>query len=123
MGRRDQWSVLELSEGNWTVHEHDDRHVVKLEGSFDLAAEQPLLDDMDRLFAGSVVPVLFDLSGVEFMDSTGVRTLLILRKRHGDRVLLGPLSEPVRRLFEIAGVLPLLSTPPSGGPPEQAGPP
>jgi anti-sigma B factor antagonist len=97
-----------VHEGHWTIDGDGARHVVRLSGSIDIAAEQPLLDDMDSLFACDDLPVEFDLSGVDFMDSTGVRTLLVLRNRYQGRVLLGDLSPPVQRLFEIAGVLGML---------------
>jgi anti-sigma B factor antagonist len=97
-----------VHEGHWTIDGDGARHVVRLRGSIDIAAEKPLLDDMDSLFASDDLPVEFDLSGVDFMDSTGVRTLLVLRNRYHGRVLLGDLSPPVQRLFEIAGVLGVL---------------
>jgi anti-anti-sigma factor len=97
-----------VHEGHWTIDGDGARHVVKLLGSIDIAAERPFLDDMDSLFTCDDLPVEFDLSGVDFMDSTGVRTLLVLRNRYHGRVLLGALSPPVQRLFEIAGVLGIL---------------
>jgi anti-anti-sigma factor len=49
--------------------------------------------------------VVLDLGGVTFLDSSGVRALIRLRQRHGERLRLGELSAPVRRVLEIAGLL------------------
>jgi anti-anti-sigma factor len=97
-----------VHEGHWTIDGDGARHVVSLHGTFDIASEQPLLHDMDSLFTSDDLPVEFDLSDVSFMDSTGVRTLLVLRNRYVGRLLVGALSPPVQRLFEIAGVLEVL---------------
>lgn len=51
--------------------------------------------------------VTLDLSGVEFVDSSGLRVLIDAHQRLGDAggslTLVAP-SEPVRRLLEISGV-------------------
>ena len=48
-----------------------------------------------------------DLSGVEFVDSSGLRVLIDAHQRLADAgggLRLTSLSEPVRRLLEISGV-------------------
>lgn len=48
-----------------------------------------------------------DLSGVEFVDSSGLRVLIDAHQRLADAgggLRLTKLSEPVRRLLEISGV-------------------
>jgi anti-anti-sigma factor len=50
-------------------------------------------------------PVVLDLQQVTFLDSSGVRALIRLRQHHGDRLRLGALSAPVRRVLEISGLL------------------
>ena len=51
-----------------------------------------------------------DLSGVSFIDSSGVRALMRLVRSFGPRVTVGPVSDSVRRVLEIAGVREWLST-------------
>ena len=51
--------------------------------------------------------VVLDLSGVEFVDSSGLRVLIDAHQRLADAgggLRLVALSEPVRRLLEISGV-------------------
>ncbi len=48
---------------------------------------------------------MIDLSDVDFVDSSGVRAFIRVRRLHGARLTLGPLSEPVRRVFDIAGLV------------------
>ena len=74
-------------------------------GEIDLAAEQPLVDEVDAVVGSSQgVVVVLDLDRVEFIDSSGVRALLLLRRAHGDRVILGARSPAVQRVLEIAGL-------------------
>lgn len=83
------------------------RHVVTPYGEIDALTAprlgQRLLELVDRGKTGVVV----DLSGVTFMDSTGIGVLLhTLRRlalRHGTLVLVCP-TERVMRPFEITGV-------------------
>jgi anti-sigma B factor antagonist len=51
--------------------------------------------------------LVLDLSGVEFVDSSGLRVLIELhqnRSRAGDTLVLRTPSPAVRRLLEISGV-------------------
>ena len=62
--------------------------------------------------------VVVDLSGLEFIDSTGIRTLLEAHqaaRREGVtlRFLPGPVA--VQRVFEISGLLDELPFDPAGG--------
>ena len=55
-----------------------------------------------------------DLSGVEFVDSSGLRVLIDARQRlaeAGGGLTIVALSEPVRRLLEISGVSDYLGSP------------
>jgi anti-anti-sigma factor len=94
---------------SWTVTQRPSGWVVTVAGEFDLAAEQPWLDYMTQLFDESASPVTVDLSRIDFMDSSGVRALLVLHKRYGERFVVEALSDPVQHLLEITGVLGILS--------------
>jgi anti-sigma B factor antagonist len=57
--------------------------------------------------ASSAEPLLIDLSGVEFVDSSGLRVLIEAhqtRQAAGQTMTLVEPSHVVSRLFEIAGV-------------------
>lgn len=52
--------------------------------------------------------VLLDLSGLDFMDSTGIQVLLeadAAARANGHSLTVGELSPAVRRVLEISGVL------------------
>jgi anti-sigma B factor antagonist len=71
----------------------DDMTVLELSGEFDLAAESLLVRELDAVLPAPTL--VFDLSRVTFMDSTGLRLLLEADARireGGDRclVVLGP---------------------------------
>lgn len=95
-----------MSEATWALGGgRDGRRVLTVHGDFDLAAEQAFTGDVEGLLADDATPVELDLSDVSFMDSSGVRVLVILRERYGSQVIVGELSKPVRSLFVTAGVL------------------
>ena len=51
-------------------------------------------------------PVLLDCSGMTYINSAGLREILIFARRsaaHGGRFAVCGLSEPVRRTFEVVG--------------------
>ncbi len=76
-----------------------------IQGEVDLADEQSLVESVDALVSrDGAESVELDLGAVEFIDSSGVRALVLLRSRHGERIRVGPLSEPVRRVLEVAGM-------------------
>jgi anti-anti-sigma factor len=88
----------------------DDRVRMLVQGEIDLADERPLVDEVDAVIGASGdVVVELDLGGVDFIDSSGVRALLLLRRAHGDRVRLGARSAPVQRVLDIAGLADLFA--------------
>jgi anti-sigma B factor antagonist len=73
-------------------------------GEIDLATAS-MLEDAIQAVRGTVA---VDLSGVTFMDSAGMRVLIReheSREAIGDKLVLAALSEPVRRVLEVAGLL------------------
>ena len=88
-------------------HEITERHgvsVVALKGEVDLesspAARKLLLKSID-----DSTQVLVDLSGVTYIDSSGVASLveaLQVSKKNGTRFALAAASEPTRRVLELA---------------------
>lgn len=89
------------------VHEvGDDDATVRLAGELDISTA----DALERLLAeleatGGPARILIDLSGLRFMDSTGLRLLVTadLRLRGDGRQLrLIPGPDPVHRVFRLA---------------------
>ena len=79
--------------------------VVLLHGELDLAGSAALEAELERLATlDGVGRVVLDLSGLEFMDSTGLRTVALAdrRMKEAERALAlvrGP--DVVQRVFEI----------------------
>ena len=74
-------------------------------GDLDIADEERLVREIDEHFEqyGSDTLVV-DLGEVDFVDSSAVRAFVRARRSHGSRLMIGVLSDPVRRVFDIAGV-------------------
>ncbi len=88
------------------------RPVYRLEGEIDTSAAEALLvriTDLARTREGDVV---LDLGEVTFIDSTGMRALLIVRESltmEGRALRLADVTPEVRRLLDLVGLTGLLS--------------
>jgi anti-sigma B factor antagonist len=88
------------------TQERGDAAVLRLLGELDLAAVEPLQDELDRLCSNRLSMLTVDLSELDFVDSTGLHLLMRLRTRCerqqlGLRFIPGPPA--VQRLFRITG--------------------
>jgi anti-sigma B factor antagonist len=91
----------------WEWNEADDgRRVLSVRGELDVAVGPEFGAAVEEALAsnGSDV-VLIELSDVEFIDSSGLRVLLQLRREHDDRVQITRISPVVQRLLELTGTL------------------
>jgi|SRR5690349_21176480 anti-sigma B factor antagonist len=89
-----------------STERHGDATVVRLEGEFDLYASaevrqaaDPVLEDGDHL--------LVDLTGVTFLDSSGLGTLVGLQKRAklaDARMTLCGLSPRLYKIFDVTAL-------------------
>lgn len=84
---------------------------VALQGELDLASARQMEEHFASLDEQSPSRVVVDLAGLEFIDSSGLRVLLLAdaraRERGYELVLLAG-QEPVRRVFEMTGALDVL---------------
>ena len=79
-------------------------------GDLDIADEERLVREIDEHFEHHDNDILVvDLGEVDFVDSSAVRAFIRARRSHGRHVMIGVLSDPVRRVFDIAGVTTLFS--------------
>jgi anti-sigma B factor antagonist len=88
-----------------------DIHVISLTGELDLATADELEQELARVEATDVLSIVLDLSGLRFMDSTGVRLILGADARsraNSNRLTLLPGPPAVQRVFELTGVIDLL---------------
>ncbi|MGH9032544.1 MAG: STAS domain-containing protein [Acidimicrobiia bacterium] len=81
--------------------------ILVVHGEIDLAAADDFRDELRTLIGEANSPALVDLSGVTFMDSSGVDALASARRRADDAdvelILVEP-SSPVRMVLEVAGL-------------------
>jgi len=85
----------------------DGQAVVTVRGEVDLAAVDELRECIERFRDGGR-PLVLDLAGVTFMDSTGINTLIWahqLQDRGQEAVVVvqNP-SDPVRRVLALSGL-------------------
>ena len=89
------------------TEDHAGTAVVVPTGELDLATAPALEAALDRAFASTAPRVVLDLRELEFIDSSGLRTLLTARKRADEAGSAFPLVARHRgpeRTPEIAGV-------------------
>jgi anti-sigma B factor antagonist len=88
--------------------EHDgDVEVMSLYGDLDFAAVPALQEEWKRVWSDGAEAVLIDLSGLQFMDSTGLRTIVAMvdeSRDDGDRVRLLRGTRQVQELMELSGL-------------------
>jgi len=86
-----------------TVETRGDETVVRLAGALDIASA-PVAARTVAAADTREGPLVLDLSELSFMDSSGYRCLLRLRRDHGERVVFVPPPESVLRLFRQVGL-------------------
>ena len=77
-------------------------HVIELIGELDLAGAPRLEEELRRVEASDAEAIVVDLSGLEFIDSTGIRLLVMASERAPTgrfSLVRGP--QQVHRVFEI----------------------
>jgi anti-sigma B factor antagonist len=83
------------------------RTVVTVTGEIDLATQGQLRAELNELVVAGQVDLVLDLSGVTFVDSTGLGALIGTRRRvhafHGSLTLVIP-DESVMKVFTITGL-------------------
>jgi anti-sigma B factor antagonist len=84
---------------------------VSLRGELDLASARQMEEHFASIEEQSPSRVVVDLAGLAFIDSSGLRVLLLADARASERgyelVLLAG-QEPVQRVFEMTGALDVL---------------
>jgi anti-sigma B factor antagonist len=83
-----------------------DDHVVALHGELDIAGVEALDEELRRVAQAGATRVTIDLSGLEFLDSTGLRCLLRFAQRaerNGTEARFVRGQRAVQQVFEITG--------------------
>lgn len=84
-----------------------DVHAIRLFGELDLATIGPVQHELDRVEATDAPSIVIDLSGLAFMDSTGVRLLVGAHARsraRPNRLTLRRGGAAVQRVIEVSGL-------------------
>ena len=90
------------------VAHNEDVYLVALSGEMDISHERALSDELRRAEASDAQSIVVDLSGLRFMDSTGLKILLAAQNRSdadGDRLYLRRGSAEVHHLFDVSGTV------------------
>ncbi|HEX4191239.1 MAG TPA: STAS domain-containing protein [Marmoricola sp.] len=85
----------------------DDRRTLVVAGEFDIATTEEFRDQAQVCLDAGVATIEVDLSGVTFIDSSGLGALVGLRKecaQSGSALVLLGVPPTVTRLFEITGL-------------------
>ena len=95
------------------THDEGDERVLSLSGELDPHTAPVLSAELDDAIAAGTSTVVLELSGLGFVDSSGLRVIIAANTELGERggrlVLRSP-SETVRRLLEITGLLDHIQT-------------
>jgi anti-sigma B factor antagonist len=86
----------------------DQGTVLELAGELDLESTPELDRQLRELDGTNLGRLLIDLSGLEFMDSTGLAAMVRAQRsarENGHRLALRPGPSQVQRLFELTGLL------------------
>lgn len=85
----------------------DDVQVVALSGELDLDGAPRLEQALLAAETSDAAAIVVDLSALEFIDSTGIRLLLVAadRCRESERLTIVPGPKQVQRVFEITDLV------------------
>jgi anti-anti-sigma factor len=87
----------------------DDVYVVRVAGEVDMSHEEELRGELRAAVAADSKGVVVDLTECEFIDSTGVRALLLSREaQHSqggpERLVVAASSEQILRILSVMGI-------------------
>jgi anti-sigma B factor antagonist len=91
-----------------SVHLDGDRHVIEPTGELDIASAPVLEATVADLCASGAKTVVIDLSGLTFIDSTGLRAILTAQRICDSQSCgfsLVPGAKSIQRLFVLTGLL------------------
>jgi anti-sigma B factor antagonist len=105
--RRRVSRLLELGQMTMLSEREGDVHTIAVAGELDVAGAGRVEQELQRVESTDVVSIVVDLSGLTFVESTGVRLLIEAQARSradSGRLMLLRGPEDVQRVFELCGV-------------------
>lgn len=100
--------VVELGGLTLTSHSDGDVYSIYLSGELDLATAGAVDDELIRVQATDAGSIVLDLSGVSFIDSTGIRMLFsaaVRSRADSDRLTLRRGSAAVQRALQLSALI------------------
>ena len=91
----------------WSIASSERETAVVLEGEVDLATADGLNEALARAMQGRPARLAVDVSGVSFLDSTGIRCFVMAARKGsemGCKVVVRNPTAAILRIFEICGV-------------------
>jgi anti-sigma B factor antagonist len=87
----------------------DDVYVVRVVGEVDMSHEEDLRAELRRAVSADAPGIVVDLTECEFIDSSGVRALLLSREAQNggedaDRLALAASSDQILRILSVMGL-------------------
>lgn len=98
------------SMGRLSIHsvEREQRHTIVLKGELDMASAPLLESALSEACCGHPKDLVLDMSGVEFIDSSGLKAILhgkVLCDSRERAFSLTPATRPAQRVFEATGLV------------------
>lgn len=88
-----------------TVTTRDNTNIIALNGRFDFNAHREFREAVDKVVTEAPLQIQVDLGGVDYLDSSALGMLLMLRdkaKNHGKSVALANARGAVKQVIDIA---------------------
>ena len=82
--------------------------ILAVAGEIDISSAEEFSDDVRALVEGAEGEVVLSLQDCGFIDSTGIRALILLARElrtRGQTLVLSGLNGEPRRVFELTGLL------------------
>ncbi len=95
------------------AREEDGVLVLRLSGELDVTNAKQVRSAVDAVLTSETERLIFDLEGLQFMDSSGIAMLVSVAHKVREVQVRNP-SSIVRRLMELTGLTDTLHVTPSG---------
>jgi anti-sigma B factor antagonist len=87
----------------------EDVHVVRVMGEVDMSHEEELRGELRAAVAAEPKGIVVDLTECEFIDSTGIRALLLSREAQhsedgSERLAVAASSQQILRILSVMGI-------------------
>ena len=99
--------ALDAAPFTWIAESEGDTLIVSFHGDLDISVADECRVALAEPLRGPERVVVLELSDLQFVDSTGLRLLIDTRlsvDALGKRLVLGGVSTPVLKLFEVTGI-------------------